>query len=267
MTAAPATFGGRGIGRVILGLLCLLCLLFCSRFALAQHATGADVFSGEQAFQNYCANCHGKAGNQIANVDLSHGVFRKSYDDDELTTIVMKGIPGTPMPATPNMSEAQAVQVVAYLRSRAVLKDAGAGGDAASGKALFAGKGECFSCHRIDGAGSRLGPDLSRIGRLRSSDQLAASLLDPDSEVQPGNRSYGVTTRDGRRFSGRLLNHDAYTVQLLDGKEQLRSFEKTDLTDSGFIPSPMPSLRGRFDDGELADLVQYLASLRGPAKP
>jgi putative heme-binding domain-containing protein len=245
----------------------LLCLLFCSRIALAQHATGADIFSGEQAFQNYCANCHGKAGNQIANADLSHGIFRKSYDDADLTSIVMKGIPGTPMPATPAISEAQAVQIVAYLRSRAVSKDAAAGGDAARGRALFAGKGECFSCHRIDGAGSRLGPELSRIGRLRSSDQLAASLLDPGSEVQPGNRSYGVTTRDGEHVSGRLLNHDAYTVQLLDSKEQLRSFRKTDLSSAGFIASPMPSLRGRFDDGELTDLVQYLVSLRGAVKP
>jgi putative heme-binding domain-containing protein len=264
LTAAPATFGGRGIERTILG---LLCLLFCSRIALAQHATGADVFSGEQAFQNYCANCHGKTGNQIANVDLSHGIFRKTYDDADLTSIVMKGIPGTPMPATPGIGEAQAVQIVAYLRSRAVSKDAAAGGDAARGRALFAGKGECFSCHRIDGAGSRLGPELSRIGRLRSSDQLATSLLDPDSEVQPGNRSYGVTTRDGEHVSGRLLNHDAYTVQLLDSKEQLRSFSKTDLASAGFVPSPMPSLRGRFDDVELTDLVQYLVSLRGAVKP
>ncbi len=179
----------------------------------------------------------------------------------------MKGIPGTPMPATPNMTEAQAVQIVAYLRSRALAKDAAVGGDAARGKSLFAGKGECFSCHRVNGEGSRLGPDLSRIGRLRNSGQLATSLLYPDGEVQPGNRSYGVTTREGERVTGRLLNHDAYTVQLLDGKEQLRSFARTDLVSAGFVPSPMPSLRGRFNDGEIADLVQYMTSLRGATGP
>ncbi|MEJ0099380.1 MAG: c-type cytochrome [Pseudomonadota bacterium] len=147
----------------------LLGLLLVSRFAIAQHATGADVFSGEQAFQNYCANCHGKTGNQVANVDLGHGMFRKPYDDDELTKIVIGGIPGTPMPATPNMSREQAAQIVAYLRSRALLKDAGAGGDAARGQKLFTGTGQCASCHRIHGEGSRSGPDLSRIGLLRTS--------------------------------------------------------------------------------------------------
>ncbi len=245
------------------GFLALLVLLLSSPAAFAQHATGADVFIGEQAFQMYCASCHGKAGNQVANVDLGHGVFRKPYDDGELTGIIMKGIPGTPMPATPNMSAEQATQIVAYLRSRALSKDAGAGGDAARGKALFAGKGQCFSCHRVNGEGSRLGPELGRIGLLRTSDQLAASLLDPDREVQPNNRSYTVTTRDGQRLSGRLLNRDAFSVQLLDGNEQLRSFARTGLRSEGFIPSPMPSVRGTLDDGELADLVQYLVSLRG----
>ena len=38
------------------------------------------------------------------------------------------------------------------------------GGDAARGKAVFEGKGNCRSCHRINGVGSLFGPDLSAIG-------------------------------------------------------------------------------------------------------
>jgi len=246
----------------ILGLLCLL----LAAPALAQHATGADVYSGEQAFQNYCANCHGKAGNQIANVDLGHGAFRKPYTDDELAGIVMKGIPGTPMPPTPNVGPEQAAQIVAYLRSRAVVRDAAAGGDAARGEALFAGSGECLGCHRVQGQGSRRGPDLSRIGGLRTSDQLARALLDPDAEVQPANRSYAVTTRDGRAFSGRLMNHDAFSIQLLTDGEDLRSFARSELRSATFVPSPMPSMRGKWNDQQLADVVQYLVSLRGVPK-
>ncbi|MEJ0099381.1 MAG: hypothetical protein WDO12_06415 [Pseudomonadota bacterium] len=73
-----------------------------------------------------------------------------------------------------------------------------------------------------------------------------------------------MTTRDGQRTSGRLLNHDAYSVQLLDSNEQLRSFARADLASEGFIPSPMPSVRGKLNAAELADLVSYLVSLRGP---
>jgi putative heme-binding domain-containing protein len=245
---------------------CVLLALLSGRFALAQHETGSDLFGGEQAYQNFCANCHGKVGNQIAQVDLSRGNFRKPYSDDELTNIIVRGIAGTPMPATPNMSREQAMQIVAWLRSRAVALDASAGGDAVRGQALFVGKGQCLACHRINGVGSRLGPDLSRIGKIRTPYQLLTSLLDPDAEVQPGNRSYSISTRDGQQVSGRLLNHDVYTVLLIDSNEQLRSFMKADLREQGFIPSPMPSLRGKLDGGELADLVQYLVSQRGVAK-
>lgn len=248
-------------------ILAMLCLSASPRFALAQHETGSDVLTGERAYQSFCANCHGAAGNQIANVDLGHGVFRKPYTDDELTLIAMKGIPGTPMPATPNLSREQATQIVAYLRSRGQAKDVAASGDAARGRALFAGAGQCLTCHRVQGEGSRRGPDLSRIGVLRTSDELARSLLDPEAEVQPTNRTYAVETRNGSTVSGRLLNQDAFSVQLLTDEEALRSFQKADLVRSGFMPSPMPSMRGKWDDQQVADVVRYLVSLRGATKP
>ena len=154
-----------------------LCLLVACMPALAQHATGSDVFSGEQAFQNYCANCHGKTGNQVANVDLGHGVFRKPYDDDELMNVVMKGIPGTPMPATPNMSARTGDADRGLPSQPPQLKDMSAGGDAARGKALFIGKGQCSSCHRVNGEDRGEGRDLSRIraaAHVRSACHLAA---------------------------------------------------------------------------------------------
>lgn len=247
--------------------LTMFCLLATPRLALAQHETGADVFSGERAYQTWCATCHGAAGNQVANVDIGRGVFRRPYSDEDLVGIVMRGIPGTPMPATPNMNREQAKEVVAYLRSRTVAVDVTAGGDVTRGRALFAGDGQCLTCHRVQGEGSRRGPDLSRIGVLRTPDQLARSLLDPEAEVQPANRSYRVETRNGLKVTGRLLNQDAYSVQLLTDDEELRSFQKADLTRHGFVPSPMPSLRGKWNDRQLADVVSYLVSLRGAVKP
>lgn len=259
--------GRRTIALRVLAVTGLLCLLMTPHPARAQHETAADVLSGESAYQTYCANCHGAAGNLIANVDLGHGVFRRPYSDDELAAIVMRGIPGTPMPATPNISREQATHIVAWLRSRAAVKDVAADGDAARGQALFAGSGQCLTCHRVQGKGARRGPDLSRIGALRTSQQLLRALVDPAGEVQPGNRTYAVETLNGRTISGRLLNHDAYSVQLLTDDEELRSFMKADLRRSGFVPSPMPSMLGKWTDQQLADVVRYLTSLRGAPKP
>jgi putative heme-binding domain-containing protein len=244
----------------------LLCGLTAASLAQAQHETGADVFGGEQAFQNLCANCHGAAGNLVAGVDLGHGVFRQPYTDLQLQEIILKGIPGKPMPPNPTMSTEQATQIVAYLRSRGTQADAAAGGDVARGAALFSGKGDCLSCHRLNGEGARIGPALDTIGALRTSVQLAAALLDPDTEVQPNQRYFSVETKRGEKITGRLLNQDVFSVQLLDDKEQLRSLQKTDLQSYGFAPSPMPSLRGKFSEQEVTDLVQYLVSLRGAEK-
>jgi cytochrome c1 len=62
-----------------------------------------------------------------------------------------------------------------------------------------------------------------------------------------------------------LLNHDTFTVQLLDADEELRSFMKADLRAQAFIDTPMPSYRDELAAQEIADVVSYLVSLRGEA--
>jgi putative heme-binding domain-containing protein len=172
------------------------------------------------------------------------------------------------MPATPRMTEPQAARIVAYLRESAESsRSVSVQGDAARGRKIFEGQGECTDCHRVDGWGSRYGPDLSRIGLARRAAELEQSLVDPEAEVQPTSRFYSVTTADGEEVKGRLLNHDTFTVQLLDSDEHLRSFRKADLRRHSFIDTPMPSYRDELDAQEIADVVSYLVSLRGePAR-
>lgn len=230
--------------------------------AAAQHETAADIEDGGRVFRNTCANCHGPDGDQIAGVDLGRGQFKRASTDAELIQIIRNGIPNTPMPAS-NFSEAQAAQVVAYLRSVAASKRSGSvTGDAVRGRAIFEGKGTCTSCHRVNGAGSRVGPDLSAIGQGRRAIEIEQSILDPQADVLPANRSYRVVDKAGVVTTGRLLNHDSFTIQMLDGKEQLRSFQKANLKEFGFAPTPMPSFRNTLTPQEVADVVSYLVSLK-----
>jgi len=234
---------------------------------LVQRSTAADIADGARQFQSTCANCHGPDGGEVAGIDLGRGQFRRPMSDQDLVQIIRTGIPGTPMPAS-NFSEEQASRIVAYLRSVASTRQASSTvGDAARGKTLYEGKGTCATCHRVNGVGSRLGPDLSDIGQFRRAVDLERSLVEPDAEVLGNNRFYHVTTRDGGTTTGRLLNLDTFTIQLLDSKERLRSFVKSDLRDHGFAEkSPMPSYKSTLSAQELADVVSYLASLKG-AKP
>jgi putative heme-binding domain-containing protein len=230
---------------------------------LAQGYSAADVAGGGRAFQNTCSNCHGPDGGEIAGIDLGRGQFRRPMTDRDLIQIIRTGISGTAMPAN-NMAEEQAAQIVAYLRTVAASKPtATATGDVSRGKAIFEGKGTCTSCHRVNGVGSRLGPDLSEVGQLRRAVDLEQSLLDPDAEVLGTNRFYHVTTMDRVTTTGRLLNLDTFTIQMIDAKERLRTFLKADLRDYGFAEkSGMPSYKGKLTVQELADVVRYLTSLK-----
>ena len=75
-----------------------------------------------------------------------------------------------------------------------------------------------------------------------------------------------MVTRDGTTITGRILNHDTFQVLMMDAKEQLRSFDKSELREHGFVKeSAMPSYREKLTPQELADVVAYLTTLKGVA--
>ena len=230
----------------------------------AQHATAEDIADGQRAFASSCAVCHGPDGNIIPNIDFSRGLYRREYTDAELVGIIQNGIPGTAMPATARMTVAQAERIVAYLRDLpAQDRDSLVAGDAARGREIFFAKGACDDCHAVAGQGSRQGPDLSRIGRERRGLEIEESILNPTAVVQPNARTVRVRTDAGDVVTGRLLNQDTFTVQLIDADEKLRSFDRSELRDFAFVASPMPSYVGTLSAQEIADLVSYLVSQQG----
>jgi putative heme-binding domain-containing protein len=109
-----------------------------------------------------------------------------------------------------------------------------------------------------------VGPVLTEIGTTRRVADLERSLLDPSAEIRVDNRSVRVVRNDGTVVTGRLLNQDTFTVQLLDSTERLRLLQKSDLREVTVLKeSPMPSYKDRLTASELSDLITYLSSLRG----
>jgi putative heme-binding domain-containing protein len=232
----------------------------------AQHGySPADVDAGARLYRSNCVNCHGAEGTAIPGVDLGHGKFRRASSDDDLARIIINGIPGTPMPPA-NFSQSQAETIVAYLRSLvgSATASAAGGGNAARGKAIFEGKGGCRTCHRVNGNGSRVGPDLSEIGDSRSPANLEQSIRDPNAEIRPENRYVRAVARDGTTVTGRVLTEDTFGVQIIDSHEKLVSLSKSNLREYSFLrDSPMPSFRGKLSDPEITDVVSYLQTLKG----
>jgi quinoprotein glucose dehydrogenase len=150
-------------------------------------------------------------------------------------------------------------------RPKNTASDVQVSGDPVKGQAIFMGKGECLRCHRVADNGSRMGPDLGGIATERSVEDLQKALLDPKPEVAPRNQLYRVVTNDGQVITGRILNQDDFSLQMLDADEQLRGFMKSNLRESGFTATrPMPSYREKLTAEEQTDLIAFLSSLRGP---
>lgn len=139
-------------------------------------------------------------------------------------------------------------------------------GDPAKGKAIFEGKGDCLSCHRVKVTGSRSGPELTSIGKERRATPayLERALLDPDADVKLANRGVRVTLKkDGTVITGRLLNRDMFTVELVDGQGNTKLFPKSELSNVTIVNKGlMPSYRGKLSSEDIVDVVSYLRSLK-----
>jgi putative heme-binding domain-containing protein len=196
-------------------------------------------------------------------VNLRSNKFRHATTDDELVGVITGGIPGTGMPAN-SLEAADQSAIVAFLRNMdARLGEAASVGNAQRGKSLFEGKGGCLACHRVEGVGSRTGPDLSDIGLVRSAHFLVQKLQDPAALVMPVNRAVRAVTRDGRVITGRRLNEDTWSVQLIDAQENLVGLSKSDLKEYRLLnETPMPATGKVLSDAEIADVAGYLLSLK-----
>ena len=87
--------------------------------------------------------------------------------------------------------------------------------------------------------------------------------MEPDKEVAPENRSVRLVTKEGATVTGRLLNQDSTSVQLINQKEELKTYLRAALREYAIVDKElMPSVRDKLTDQQIADLVAYLASLK-----
>ena len=171
------------------------------------------------------------------------------------------------------MTDEEIWLVVTYIRSVEKKADAKSLGDASHGKQLFYGSAACATCHMVNGKGGRLGPDLSSAAAGRSTEYLKESLREPSKRLAQGiseamkefSQEYetaNVTTADGSKFQGVVMNEDAFTVQVLDTREVLHSWDKSSLKS---FEKSRQSLMPIYDEKvlpekDLQDLLAFLAA-------
>ncbi len=132
-------------------------------------------------------------------------------------------------------------------------------GDARHGGEVFVRS--CSACHTYNGAGGKVGPDLTVV-RSQPSEALLLHILVPNFEVAPGYKAMTATTQDGRTLSGWLASETegSFTLRTAFGTDEtvLRG-NIASLTASGLSLMP-DGLEQSMNKDELNDLISYLKS-------
>ncbi|MEO5803388.1 MAG: PVC-type heme-binding CxxCH protein [Verrucomicrobiota bacterium] len=135
-------------------------------------------------------------------------------------------------------------------------------GDTAHGKIIYMER--CASCHRLDGEGFLLGPDLVTV-QNSGKEKMLLNILDPNREVAPQFRAYEVETKDEESLIGLVANETATTVTLHQafGKEnviQRAQIKKLQSQENSLMPE---GLESGLKTQDIADLLEYISIAKG----
>lgn len=141
------------------------------------------------------------------------------------------------------------------------------GGDSARGSELFLTHqiAQCTRCHRIgDAPGGDAGPDLHGVASRLSPRDFHVALTDPSAQIAPGFGIVSVTLADGSTIAGTLRSETPEELEIAVGTAPPVKVAIGDITTRTKPLSAMPPLGDILKEGELRDLIAFLATLKQP---
>jgi putative heme-binding domain-containing protein len=134
-------------------------------------------------------------------------------------------------------------------------------GDAARGKTVFASV--CISCHKLDGVGLELGPDLRSVAQ-HDAEKLLNSILDPSAIIEPGFMAYHCTLKSGEQLYGVIATETSASLTLKMAGNLTKSVLRSDVASlkSAGISLMPEGLEAAMTPQSLADLIAYLKMAR-----
>ena len=139
------------------------------------------------------------------------------------------------------------------------------GGDKEAGKNVFFQKiaVACLRCHKLEGQGGDVGPELNGIGSKQKRDYLLESIILPEKNIAKGFESLIIVLSNGKTVTGILKQDKPNEIVLMDFEGKLMTVKKADIEEKKIGKSAMPAdLYKQLSKQELRDLVEYLASLK-----
>jgi quinoprotein glucose dehydrogenase len=139
------------------------------------------------------------------------------------------------------------------------------GGNAAEGKRIFFERPEasCVRCHKINGEGGEVGPDLSHVGAQKERQYFLESIVLPNKQIAQGFESVLVTLTNGAIYAGVLKSENDSELVIHSPEDGLLTVKKSEVKTRDKGLSPMPEGMGQvLSHQDLRNLVEFLSSLK-----
>ena len=129
--------------------------------------------------------------------------------------------------------------------------------DAARGRKLFTQ--HCAVCHKMNGIGHEIGPNLASI-RSRGAETILVNVIDPNREVNPQYLNYVLLTQNGRAMTGMVAAETASSVTLRRAESASDTVLRVDIeelksTGLSIMPEGMEK---SITVQDMADIISFL---------
>jgi quinoprotein glucose dehydrogenase len=139
------------------------------------------------------------------------------------------------------------------------------GGNAENGRKLFIENQQlaCFRCHKVNGEGGDVGPDVTGLGEKKGREYLLEAIVLPNKEVAAGFESVLIDMKDGASYAG-LVKSETDTELVLNSPEDgVMTLKKSEINSRQRGLSAMPEELANFmSRRELRDIIEFLATLK-----
>ncbi len=138
------------------------------------------------------------------------------------------------------------------------------GRDFANGEAMYRST-MCATCHRFNGDGGSIGPDLTGSGNRYTMRDLMENIVDPSKVISDQYDSHEITKKDGSVIVGRIVVEEGGKVFMMTNPfapNDHLAIAEADIAKKGTRKVSMmpPGLINSLNQDELLNLIAYLVS-------
>jgi putative heme-binding domain-containing protein len=151
----------------------------------------------------------------------------------------------------------------------AEIKDLSHGRSFANGKQMFQ-VATCVACHKLNGAGTEIGPDLTKLDPKLTHVDILRDILEPSFKINEKYQSYIFETTKGKQVTGLILQETKEFVKVIENplaKAEPVILKVSEIAERKKSPtSLMPKgLLDKLTKDEILDLLAYVIA-RGDQK-